>query len=118
MAGVTLAYRMGYFRQILDPAGNQSESPVPWDPRDRLLEMMDGSASVIIEGRHVRVRAWRYWIKGIAIHVVPVYLLAPIARKTANGTARSLAPCMEATHIIASARRLCSESGASMESRA
>jgi glucan phosphorylase len=51
MAGVRLAYRRSYFRQMLDSAGNQNESPVPRDPRVRLLEMMDGSASVIIEGR-------------------------------------------------------------------
>ncbi len=75
LVGVTLAYRKGYFRQVLDTVGNQSESPVPWDPGTRLLEMMDGSASVIVEGRHVRVRAWRYWIKGAATHAVPVYLL-------------------------------------------
>lgn len=74
MVGVTLAHRKGYFRQILDHVGNQSESPMPWDPAAH-AELMDATASVVIEGRHVRVRAWRYWIKGVGTHDVPVYLL-------------------------------------------
>ncbi len=36
---------------------------------------MDGTASIVIEGRHVQVHAWRYRIKGIGGHSVPVYLL-------------------------------------------
>jgi starch phosphorylase len=74
MVAVTLAHRKGYFRQILDPLGDQSELPSPWDPSAR-LEKMEGTASVVIEGRHVAVRAWRYWIKGVGTHRVPVYLL-------------------------------------------
>mgnify|MGYP005840495003 CR=1 FL=1 len=32
MAGVTLVYRQGYFRQHLDAQGNQTESPAAWNP--------------------------------------------------------------------------------------
>jgi glycogen phosphorylase len=74
MVGITLAYRKGYFRQILDHAGNQSEAPSPWKLGEH-LQQMDGTASVVIEGRHVQIRAWRYWIKGAGPHSVPVYLL-------------------------------------------
>jgi starch phosphorylase len=74
MAGVTLAHRKGYFRQTLDHAGNQSEAPAPWDP-SRALELMEGTATLAIEGRHVHVRAWRYRIKGFGGYAVPVYLL-------------------------------------------
>ena len=74
MVAVTLAHRKGYFRQVLDQSGKQTEAPNYWDP-SKLLELMDATASVVIEGRHVRVRAWRYWIKGIGGHRVPVYLL-------------------------------------------
>ena len=74
MVAVTLAHRKGYFRQILDHSGNQSEAQSPWDPSTH-LELMDGTAAVRIEGRHVQVRAWRYLIKGIGGHGVPVYLL-------------------------------------------
>jgi starch phosphorylase len=74
MVGITLAHRKGYFRQTLDPSGKQSESPTPWDPAAH-TDLMDATASVVIEGRHVRVRAWRYLIKGVGTHDVPVYLL-------------------------------------------
>ena len=74
MVGITLAYRKGYFRQILDNAGNQSEAPTQWEPSEH-LQQMEGKASVVIEGRHVHVRAWRYWIKGVGAYSVPVYLL-------------------------------------------
>ena len=74
MVAVTLAHRKGYFRQSLDGSGNQTEAPTPWDP-SKHVELMDGTASVQIEGRHVRVRAWRYWIKGTGGHSIPVYLL-------------------------------------------
>ena len=74
MVAITLAHRKGYFRQVLDQFGNQSESPSPWQPSER-LELMDGTARVPIEGRHVQVRAWRYLITGVGGHRVPVYLL-------------------------------------------
>lgn len=74
LVGVTLVHRKGYFRQVLDASGNQSEVPSPWDPRER-LEMLEGTASVVIEGRHVHVRAWGYRIRGVGGHCVPVYLL-------------------------------------------
>jgi starch phosphorylase len=74
MAAVTLVHHNGYFRQKLDSQGNQREEPDPWRPADR-LEALDPRASVVIEGRTVFVRAWRYWIRGISGHAVPVYLL-------------------------------------------
>lgn len=74
MAGVTLVHHNGYFRQRLDSNGNQSEEPEPWQP-DRRTELMEPWADVVIEGRTVRLRAWRYWIRGISGHGVPVYLL-------------------------------------------
>ncbi len=39
VVAVTLAYRKGYFRQILDPAGNQFEQPQEWDPETQLPEV-------------------------------------------------------------------------------
>src|SRR5437588_12265463 len=38
VVAVTLAYRTGYFRQILDPAGNQSEQPQDWIPENQFPE--------------------------------------------------------------------------------
>src|SRR5947209_2180427 len=74
VVAVTLAYRKGYFKQILDPAGNQFEQPQPWDPENQLTAV-GPKASVEVEGRVVQVRAWKYTITGITGEVVPVYLL-------------------------------------------
>jgi glycogen phosphorylase len=74
MVGVTLLYRRGYFRQQLDSAGNQEELPEEWRPED-LLSAVEPRVTVEIEGREVRVRAWRWQIQGIGGHVVPVYFL-------------------------------------------
>jgi starch phosphorylase len=74
MVGVTLLYRKGYFRQHLDEAGNQTESPVEWSPEHR-LEPVTQRAIVHIEGRPVRIRAWRYTIQGVEGHEVPVFFL-------------------------------------------
>lgn len=74
MAGITLAYRKGYFRQRLDQCGQQTEEPDSWNPENR-LEPAVGSASVVIEGREVQLRAWHYEIAGISGHRIPVFLL-------------------------------------------
>ncbi len=74
MVGVTLIHRKGYFEQHIDKNGNQTERPVQWKPED-VLEPVDARASVLIEGRTVQVRAWKYPVRGITGHEVPVYLL-------------------------------------------
>ena len=74
VVAVTLAYRKGYFRQILDPSGNQFEQPQEWDPENQLAAV-GPRATVEIEGRPVSIRAWRYTITGITGETVPVYLL-------------------------------------------
>mgnify|MGYP002153786783 CR=1 FL=1 len=74
MVGVTLLHRKGFFRQHLDARGVQSESPSVWYPEE-FLEPMEPRVSVIIEGREVQVRAWRYLVQGLSGHSVPVYFL-------------------------------------------
>jgi glycogen phosphorylase len=74
MVGVTLAHRRGYFRQRLDGAGAQSELPADWSPESR-LEPAGVTVTVEIEGRTVHVRAWKYEVRGLGGHEVPVYLL-------------------------------------------
>ncbi len=71
---VTLAHRKGYFRQRLSADGIQSEEPDPWDP-ETILQPVEGTFSVRIEDRDVRVRAWRCNIHGLSGFLVPVYLL-------------------------------------------
>ena len=74
LVGISLLHRKGYFEQHLDAAGNQSESPVQWNP-EQVLEPVDATASVQIEGRTVHVRAWKYLVRGVTGHEIPVYLL-------------------------------------------
>ena len=74
IVGVTLLDRKGYFQQHIDRAGNQTETAVDWRP-ESILEPVDARTSVQIEGRTVHVRAWRYVVRGISGHEVPVYLL-------------------------------------------
>jgi starch phosphorylase len=74
MVGVTLLHRKGYFRQHLDASGNQSESSSIWYPEE-LLEPLEPRVSVTIEGRQVQVRAWRYVVRGVSGHSVPLCFL-------------------------------------------
>ena len=71
---VTLLHRKGYFEQHLDASGQQTETPVRWAP-EKVLEPVMARATVTLEGREVHVAAWRYNVKGIRGHEVPVYLL-------------------------------------------
>src|SRR5215218_4602188 len=74
MVGLTLAHRRGYFRQRLDQGGSQSEAPADWSPADR-LEPAGVTVTVEVEERTVHVRAWKYVVRGVGGHEVPVYLL-------------------------------------------
>ena len=74
VVAVTLLHRKGYFHQTLDATGQQTEQSVQWHP-ERDLEPVSARATVTIEGRDVHVAAWKYSIRGVSGHVVPVYLL-------------------------------------------
>ena len=74
VVAVTLLHRKGYFEQHLDASGQQSETPVHWNPSE-VLEPVSATASVALEGRAVKVTAWKYVVKGVRGHEVPVYLL-------------------------------------------
>jgi glycogen phosphorylase len=74
LCAVTLCYRKGYFRQILDVLGNQFEKPQDWAPEQQLTETKQ-RVNVEIEGRQVAIRAWKYTITGVNGDLVPVYLL-------------------------------------------
>jgi starch phosphorylase len=74
VVAVTLVYRKGYFRQLLDTSGNQSEQPQQWEP-ERTLKAVEGRVSIEIEQRQVWIRAWQYDVKGVDGDTVTVYLL-------------------------------------------
>src|SRR5439155_6008596 len=70
MVGITLLHRKGYFEQHIDGAGQQAESPVEWRPED-MLEPVDARASVMIEGRRVHIRGWKFTVRGVGGHELP-----------------------------------------------
>ena len=74
MVGMTLLYRKGYFTQHLDAEGNQTETPVNWDPEE-YLEPLTPRVSVRISDRDVWIRAWRYNLNSSSGQAVPVYFL-------------------------------------------
>jgi starch phosphorylase len=71
---VSLLHRNGYFYQRIDPTGNQIEEPVHWAIDDFLTELPQ-RCKVVIEGRDVELRCWKYEVNGASDHVVPVYFL-------------------------------------------
>ncbi len=74
MLAVTLAHRKGYVKQRLDAIGVQSEEDQPWD-LEAILIPQEAAATVLIEGRTVAIRAWRYDLEGVTGHTIPIYLL-------------------------------------------
>jgi glycogen phosphorylase len=74
IAGVTLLPRRGYFRQVLDELGRQTEQPEYWQP-EKVLERLDPVISIKLNGGDVRIRVWRHSITGISGCQVPVYFL-------------------------------------------
>jgi len=74
MVAVTLLHRQGYFRQHLEADGNQVEEAYTWEP-SRYLEPMPNRVRVLVEGRTVTLQPWRYVVKGVSGHTVPVYFI-------------------------------------------
>jgi glycogen phosphorylase len=74
LVAVTLLHRKGYFTQEVDAQGVQSERDSEWPVQELLAEVPE-RVSVSIEGRPVRIRAWKYEISGIHGAMVPLYLL-------------------------------------------
>jgi len=74
MVAVSLLYRKGYFRQMLDEDGAQSEEAVEWDVSKYLVEEKP-RVTVTLENRRVELRAWKYTVKGVRGYDVPVYFL-------------------------------------------
>jgi len=74
LVAVTLVHRKGYFRQQLDAAGQQTEAPYEWSLAEK-LKPLDPRVWITVEGRAVELRAWRYVIRGVNGHAIPVYLL-------------------------------------------
>ena len=74
IVAITLIYRKGYFRQRIDENGWQHEEPVGRFVEE-FLEEMPQRVSIFLEGRKVKLRAWRYTVQGISGFTAPVYFL-------------------------------------------
>jgi len=74
MVAVTLLHRKGYFYQHLDASGWQTEEPTEWSVND-FLEELPQRVEVTVDNRPVRLRAWKYKVKGAGGFVVPVFFL-------------------------------------------
>ena len=74
LVAFSLVHRKGYFRQLLDKNGNQSEDVQPWNPADFCVEEK-ARVTISIENRIVTLRCWRYDMVGRYGHIVPIYLL-------------------------------------------
>jgi starch phosphorylase len=74
LAAVTLAHRLGYFRQHLDANGVQTGESQPWSP-ESILASEEPIVTVTIEGRPVAIKAWRYDLEGVTGHTIPIYFL-------------------------------------------
>jgi glycogen phosphorylase len=74
VVAVTLLYRKAYFYQRIDSSGWQSEAPVDWVVENFLTEMPQRT-EVVVEGRTVQLRAWKYEAAGSGGYKVPVYFL-------------------------------------------
>jgi starch phosphorylase len=74
MVAISLAHRRGYFRQHLDATGQQTESDVPWSP-ETTLPSAGKTVRIVMQGREIRIQAWRFDVVGAAGHIIPVFLL-------------------------------------------
>lgn len=74
LVAVTLAHRKGYFRQHLDQNGVQTEEQQPWKLEEKLV-LEKPIVTIEMEGRPVALRAWRYDLRGVTGHSIPIYFL-------------------------------------------
>src|ERR671910_320050 len=65
IVAVTLIYPKGYFLPRFASNGWQLEEPVEWLVENYLSEMPE-RVTVIIEGRAVQIRAWKYEVSGVS----------------------------------------------------
>jgi starch phosphorylase len=86
ITAVTLVHRKGYFRQRLDASGQQTEQPQPWRP-EQVLQSVPGKVSILIEGRRVAIRAWRFEVVAWRGASSPCTSLIRIFLRTASGIA-------------------------------
>lgn len=76
VVAVTMLPNNGFFEQIIGKDGRQLEFYKPFFPQinDDFVPLSE-RVKIKIAGEDVSIRAWRYDIKGLSGHIVPVYFL-------------------------------------------
>ncbi len=75
LVAVGLAYRSGYFRQLIDAQGNQMEEPVPNDFAAMPMEPVEREGKplavfVNLPGGAVALRVWRIRVGAVRLHLL------------------------------------------------
>lgn len=74
IVGVSILYKKGWFKQILDTKIGQIETGDDWDFANK-LKLRPERFTMEIKNTQVVVQIWEYIIKGITNHSNPVYFL-------------------------------------------
>jgi starch phosphorylase len=74
MVAVTLCYDKGYFYQMISPDGYQVEHEVRWD-FSSAFDRVPITIDLDIQGKKVKVGAWKYEVIGETGWRIPVFLL-------------------------------------------
>ena len=74
MLGISLLYKEGYFKQLLDKEGNQKEEYPRFELGDH-LSLLPNKFSIKIRGREVWIQAYEYLHTSETGHIIPIYFL-------------------------------------------
>ena len=74
LAAVTLVSKKGYFRQEITDDGRQIEHPQEWNP-SKFMKLLPAEATVQIQNRDVKIKAWLYEVQSIIGGRIPVLFL-------------------------------------------
>ena len=74
VVAITLSYDKGYFYQLINPEGYQVEHEVRWD-FSTAFEDVPLIIEMEIQGKKVKIGAWKYEVIGETGWKIPVYLL-------------------------------------------
>ena len=100
MVGMTLLYRKGYFRQVLDSHGHQTEKDVVWSP-ELHLERLNHEVVIHIQGRDLRIGV--HLARALLRPLTPDEAAATILRGAAAGRREVVFPRMLAALYYANA---------------
>jgi starch phosphorylase len=74
LVAVTLTYSGGYFYQVINSDGWQSERDVRWEFTDE-FDRCEKTAVVDVYGKPLQIQCWRYNFRGKTGYTIPIYLL-------------------------------------------